>query len=92
MLSSWQVGTRSQEKTSSLQSIAIYLGFDHEFNSLQSKEDEFSIAFGSLVAGERVNISVSLGHQTDPDEKSLELVRVLFSLTSRMTRCNDPVK
>ena len=27
-----------------------YPGFDYEFNSLQSKEDEFSAAFRSLVA------------------------------------------
>ena len=46
-LAGWSVSVR---KPAFLLPVMIYAGFGYEFDSLQSKEDEFSTAFRSLIA------------------------------------------
>jgi len=38
----------------------VYPGFDYEFDSLQSKENEFDAAYSSLIAGAGGGVPLSL--------------------------------
>jgi len=57
----WQVRAYPQEHqhSSNRLCITVYLGFDYEFDSLQSKEDEFGAAFYRLMPGGSVPINSS---------------------------------
>ena len=47
----WQVRVDSRGKQRCSDGATVRIGFDYEFNSLQFKEDELSVAFSSLTAG-----------------------------------------
>lgn len=66
-LSDWQVRANLQEYQHSANQLCIlvYSGFDHEFNSLQSKEDEFGTAFSLLTQG---------AAPTDPSYRTIRLI------------------
>ena len=57
----WQVRAYPQEHqhSSDRLCITVYLGFDYEFDSLQSKEDELSAAFHELTPGGGVPMNSS---------------------------------